>query len=77
VPQPRLHLIRLHGVLAPNAKLRPLVVPQGPAEQAQPAAEAAAAAEYEIESEVEPVQARTASAGRGCSSAAYSYYDMT
>jgi hypothetical protein len=29
VPRPRLHLIRFHGVLAPNAKLRPLVVPQG------------------------------------------------
>ena len=28
VPRPRLHLIRFHGVLAPNAKLRPLVVPQ-------------------------------------------------
>jgi len=27
---PRLHLIRSHGVMAPNAKLRPLVVPQGP-----------------------------------------------
>ncbi|MFT3819513.1 MAG: transposase [Rubrivivax sp.] len=30
VPRPRLHLIRFHGVLAPNAKLRPLVVPMGP-----------------------------------------------
>jgi len=29
VPRPRLHLIRFHGVLAPNAKLRSLVVPQG------------------------------------------------
>lgn len=28
VPRPRLHLIRFHGVLAPNAKLRPLVVPK-------------------------------------------------
>ena len=27
---PRLHLIRLHGVLAPNAKLRARVVPQRP-----------------------------------------------
>jgi hypothetical protein len=27
---PRPHLIGLHGVLAPNAKLRQLVVPQGP-----------------------------------------------
>ncbi|MCA3047161.1 MAG: hypothetical protein ING57_12560 [Rhodocyclaceae bacterium] len=57
----RLHLIRFHGVLAPNAKLRPLVVPQGPPAQAQATAEC----------EVEPVQARprTASAGRGCSNA--------
>jgi hypothetical protein len=30
VPRPRLHLIRFHGFLAPNAKLRALVVPQGP-----------------------------------------------
>ncbi len=30
MPRPRLHLIRFHGVLAPNAKLRSLVVPQGP-----------------------------------------------
>ncbi|MBC7942533.1 MAG: transposase [Chitinophagaceae bacterium] len=28
VPGPRLHLIRFHGVLVPNAKLRALVVPQ-------------------------------------------------
>ena len=27
VPRPRLHLIRFHGVLAPNAKLRKAVVP--------------------------------------------------
>ena len=31
VPQPRLHLIRFHGVLAPNAGLRAAIVP-GPAE---------------------------------------------
>jgi hypothetical protein len=30
VSRPRLHLIRFHGVLAPNAKLRALVVPQVP-----------------------------------------------
>ena len=30
VPRPRLHLIRSQGVLAPNAKLRALVVPQEP-----------------------------------------------
>ena len=28
VPRPRLHMIRFHGVLAPNAKLRAPVVPQ-------------------------------------------------
>jgi Putative transposase len=28
VPRPRLHLIRFHGVLAPNAKWRSMVVPQ-------------------------------------------------
>ena len=32
VPRPRLHLIRFHGVLAPNAKLRAMVVPAGPDE---------------------------------------------
>jgi hypothetical protein len=53
VPRPRLHLIRFHGVLAPNAKLRPLVVPQGPHVQ-EPASEAAAPAECEVDT----VQAR-------------------
>ena len=33
VPRPRLHLIRFHGVPAPNAKLRAMVVPQGPDER--------------------------------------------
>jgi hypothetical protein len=40
VPRPGLHLIRFHGVLAPNAKLRALVVPQeaeAPAQAAPPA----------------------------------------
>jgi hypothetical protein len=40
VPRPRLHLIRFHGVLAPNAKLRAQVVPQepeAPAQKAKPA----------------------------------------
>jgi len=42
VPRHRLHLICFHGVLAPNAKLRALVVPQdaGSPAQAAPAAEA-------------------------------------
>ena len=35
VPRPRLYLIRFHGVLAPNAKLRELVVPQQPEASAQ------------------------------------------
>ncbi len=48
VPRPRLHLIRFHGVLAPNAKLRALVVPQGRA-QPEAATEAAAATECEAE----------------------------
>ena len=43
VPRPRLHLIRFHGVLAPNAKLRALVVPQEP----EPPAQAAKPAECE------------------------------
>ncbi|MCC7100947.1 MAG: transposase [Rubrivivax sp.] len=54
VPRPRLHLIRFHGVLAPNAKLRSLVVPKGPPVQEEPAAEAASAAECEVQN----VQAR-------------------
>jgi Putative transposase len=35
VPRPRLHVIRFHGVLASNAKLRALVVPQVPEPPAQ------------------------------------------
>jgi hypothetical protein len=35
VPRPRLHLIRFHGVLAPNAKLRARVVPQSPGHAAR------------------------------------------
>jgi hypothetical protein len=41
-------VIRFHGVLAPNAKLRVLVVPQGPKVEEQ-ATEAAAASECEAE----------------------------
>ena len=37
VPRPRLHLIRFHGVLAPNAKLRAQVVPQKPEAPSQEA----------------------------------------
>jgi hypothetical protein len=50
VPRPRLHLIRLHGVLAPNAKLRAQLVPQEP-EPPEPPAQAAAPAECEATSE--------------------------
>jgi len=43
VPRPKLHLIRFHGVLAPNAKLRAMVAPQQP----EPPAQAAPPAECE------------------------------
>ena len=43
VPRPRLHLIRLHGVLAPNATLRAMGVAQEP----EPPAQAAPPAECE------------------------------
>ena len=47
VPRPRLHLIRFHGVLAPNARLRPM--PQGPPAGEGPASEAVTAAECDVE----------------------------
>ncbi|MCP4307921.1 MAG: IS91 family transposase, partial [bacterium] len=31
VPRPRLNLIRFHGALAPNAKIRPMITPGRPA----------------------------------------------
>ena len=37
VPRPRLHLIRFHGVLAPNAGLRAAVVPGPPQNTGEPA----------------------------------------
>ena len=43
LPRPRLHLIRFHGVLEPNAKLRAQVVPQEP----EPPAHAVPPAECE------------------------------
>ncbi len=49
VPRPRLHLIRFHGVLAPNAKLRALVVPQEVPQSPEPAAPAQEAAPAECE----------------------------
>ena len=49
VPRPRLHLIRFHGVLAPNAKLRAQVVPQEPElpQEPEPPAQATHPAERE------------------------------
>jgi hypothetical protein len=38
VPRPRLHLIRFHGVLAPNAKLRPNIIPTVPVNVNTPSA---------------------------------------
>jgi len=37
VPRPRLHLIRFHGVLAPNSTLRPQIVPSEPDHATVPA----------------------------------------
>lgn len=48
VPRPRLHLIRFHGVLAPNAKLRALVVPQMVPQEPQQAAPEEKPAECEV-----------------------------
>ena len=56
MPRPRLHLIRFHGVLAPNAKLRSLVVPQGPRKDEQAAGVAASG----VQCEAETVQVRPA-----------------
>ncbi len=47
VPRPRLHLIRFHGVLAPNAKLRALVVPQEVPQVPETPAQSVAPAECE------------------------------
>jgi len=47
VPRPRLHLIRFHGVLAPNAKLRVLVVPQVVPQEREPPVQVAPPAECE------------------------------
>ena len=47
VPRPRPHLIRFHGVLAPNAKLRAQVVPQMVPQEPEPPVQAAPPAECE------------------------------
>jgi len=59
VPRPRLHLIRFHGVLAPNAKLRSKIVPA----PASPATECPQARTLTGRAR------RRASAGPGCSNA--------
>ena len=41
VPRPRLHLIRFHGVLAPNAKLRRKIVPAPPERATETSSEGA------------------------------------
>ena len=64
VPRPMLQLIRFHGALAPNAKLRSLVVPQGPPADREPVTEAAAA----VQREVETAQVRSGRASRRCAS---------
>ena len=56
VPRPRLHLIRFHGVLATNAKLRSLVVPQRPPKDEQAPGVAASG----VQCEAETVQVRPA-----------------
>jgi hypothetical protein len=43
VPRPRLHLIRFHGVLAANARLRPEVIPNVPVNVNTPSADHAKA----------------------------------
>jgi hypothetical protein len=48
VPRLRLPLIRFHGGLASNAKLRALVMPQGPPANEEAATEAVVAAECEV-----------------------------
>lgn len=64
VPRPRLHLIRYHGVLAPNARLRSQVVPQG-ATTADETADSVtdALGDGIADSEARPVHARAAHIG--------------
>ena len=57
-PRPRLHLIRFHGVLAPNARLRPGIIPNVPVNVNTPSADHA---------EVSPPAAPALIDGLGCS----------
>ncbi|MCA1852129.1 MAG: transposase [Beggiatoa sp.] len=43
IPRPQLHLIRFHGVLAPNARLRPEIIPTVPVNAHTPSADHAEA----------------------------------
>jgi Putative transposase len=43
VPRPRLHLIRFHGVLGPNAKIRGKIIPRPPGPATEPSSEHAPA----------------------------------
>ena len=57
IPPPRVHVVRFHGVFAPNCKLRPLVVPRRPTpnmpvnddEKVSPLPRAPADATYRLE----------------------------
>jgi hypothetical protein len=61
VPRPWRHLIRFHGVLALNAKLRSLVVPQGlPKDEEVPGV---AASGVQCEAQTETVQVRPGRTG--------------
>ena len=69
VPRPRLHLIRFHGVLAPNAKLRAQIVPQDP----EPPAQAVQPAECEANcAHHRPMRLSWAKLLRGCSRSTWS-----
>ena len=66
VPRPRLHLIRFHGVLAPNAKLRREIVPSPPEQATAPACDHAQGADlrlFVLNGEVIATMQRTAMAG--------------
>ncbi len=59
MPRPRLQLIRFHGVLAPNARLRSLVVPQGPPKDEEVAGVAASG----VQCQTETAQVRSGRSG--------------
>ena len=70
VPRPRLHVIRFHGVLARNAKLRALAVPLLAPLQPEVAAQEAMSGECEaICAHRRPVRPSRPSCSSGCSKA--------